>query len=293
MTTIQPTGAEARKVARMSPAGTGKRTLRAAAQDEILALINARNLKPGDKLPSEGELVNLLGRSRDTVRRAIATLADLGIVDRVNGVGSFVAKRDTILVDASLMHDLDARQEAAKQTHDAFGSVIADAGYQPSSQFELIQVPAAADPGIAKLLGVGPKGAMVVRVVNRRVNGQPRNIESSYFHPDIARNPKLAAIAQPYDVQEGTTLLLARVYPNYCNENIFETRPPTLDENAFLNFSGPVLVHTIVMYDELGGKPIRVARFVYRGDLYRLRVFVPGRGNPPVPPEIVEVDGEL
>jgi GntR family transcriptional regulator len=47
-------------------------------------------LAPGDVLPTEQTLCDQFGVSRITVRRALADLADAGLIERRHGVGSFV-----------------------------------------------------------------------------------------------------------------------------------------------------------------------------------------------------------
>src|SRR5262245_4348699 len=50
-------------------------------------------LTPGDVLPTEQTLCDQFGVSRITVRRALADLADAGLIERRQGVGSFVRDR--------------------------------------------------------------------------------------------------------------------------------------------------------------------------------------------------------
>lgn len=271
--------------------GTRRTPLKEITAREILAMIEDRGLQPGDKLPSEPELGAQFNRTRDTVRAAVTILVNLGVVERLQGKGMFVAKRDTILIDGSCMHDLDTRAAAAANPHDALGAAISGAGHQPSSRFSLPTITAASEPDFARLLGVDEThGSLLARVIHRSVNGNPRMIETGYFDPAIATQEGLERIAQPVDVIEGTTLLLSQLHPNLVAEHIIEARHPTLEENDFLRIDGCVLVQTIATYDRLGGKIIRVIRLVYRGDLYRIRFHVAGRGNVPMPPEIVALD---
>src|SRR5271167_4498660 len=47
-------------------------------------------MKPGDRLPSERELVQMLGVSRSSVRDAIRTLELMGLLEPRQGVGTVV-----------------------------------------------------------------------------------------------------------------------------------------------------------------------------------------------------------
>lgn len=58
----------------------------------FLADIRQRGLQPGDRLPTEGEIAERYGVSRQTIRQALMRLVADGYVERVQGLGSFVAK---------------------------------------------------------------------------------------------------------------------------------------------------------------------------------------------------------
>src|SRR6516162_8900954 len=54
--------------------------------------ILARELSPGDKLPTEQELSRQFMVNRHTVRRALSDLQDKGIVESTQGRGSYVRR---------------------------------------------------------------------------------------------------------------------------------------------------------------------------------------------------------
>ena len=58
--------------------------------EQIVSLIQDGTLKPGDKLPSERKLMEMLGVSRSTVREALQGLAAMGLVEGRAGEGTFV-----------------------------------------------------------------------------------------------------------------------------------------------------------------------------------------------------------
>lgn len=55
--------------------------------------ISVQELKPGDRLPFEHELMKALNTSRMTVSRALQSLADDGLIERRRKAGSFVARQ--------------------------------------------------------------------------------------------------------------------------------------------------------------------------------------------------------
>ena len=57
----------------------------------LRALIADGALRPGDRLPSEGELCERLGVSRGSLREAIRMLAALGVLETRHGSGSYVS----------------------------------------------------------------------------------------------------------------------------------------------------------------------------------------------------------
>lgn len=61
-----------------------------AVSDYIKEYILENNLKPGDPLPPEGQLVEDLGVGRSSVREAVKSLQSLGIVDVRQGDGLYV-----------------------------------------------------------------------------------------------------------------------------------------------------------------------------------------------------------
>jgi DNA-binding FadR family transcriptional regulator len=61
------------------------------AQQRVRAYIREHSLRPGDRLPSEGELADYLGVSRGVVREATRSLQTLGVIEAQHGTGLFVS----------------------------------------------------------------------------------------------------------------------------------------------------------------------------------------------------------
>jgi len=60
--------------------------------DAILSYIKDKDLKPGDPLPSESDLMQHYSVSRMTVRMAIQRLATEGLIKKIQGKGTFIAE---------------------------------------------------------------------------------------------------------------------------------------------------------------------------------------------------------
>ena len=61
-----------------------------AVLERIQAIIVEQHIQPGDKLPSERELAEMLDVSRVTVRQALKVLEDIGKIEIVHGSGTYL-----------------------------------------------------------------------------------------------------------------------------------------------------------------------------------------------------------
>lgn len=62
----------------------------------VLSRIESNDMKPHERVPSESELTELLEVSSITVKKALSDLVNEGIIYRVRGKGSFIAKREVV-----------------------------------------------------------------------------------------------------------------------------------------------------------------------------------------------------
>jgi DNA-binding GntR family transcriptional regulator len=89
-----------------------------AVMAELSAAIEAE-YRPGDQLPAEPALASAYGVSRATMREALQSLASVGLVQRVHGVGTFVAAVST-KVESALDVDLGVT-EAVRAANQRLG----------------------------------------------------------------------------------------------------------------------------------------------------------------------------
>jgi GntR family transcriptional repressor for pyruvate dehydrogenase complex len=84
---------------------------REAVTDAIIGLIRSGELKPGMRLPSEPQLVEMTGISRSSVREAVRGLQTMGLLEIRRGQGTFVREiESSSAVDAQMLLLLDNRQ---------------------------------------------------------------------------------------------------------------------------------------------------------------------------------------
>jgi GntR family transcriptional repressor for pyruvate dehydrogenase complex len=69
---------------------------------QIVELIRTGNLRRGDRLPSERELVEIFGISRPSLRESMRALSVLGIIESRHGGGAFVTELDATAMLAPL-----------------------------------------------------------------------------------------------------------------------------------------------------------------------------------------------
>ena len=121
--------------------------------------------KPGDRLPSELELIRQYGISRITVRQALAELEAEGLIVRRHGKGTYVAERRI-------------EQELVRLTD--FMEDMQQAGQNPSSRV-LAFMHEPASPAVAKALHL-KDGTEVVRVDRLRLaDGRPMAFDSTWL----------------------------------------------------------------------------------------------------------------
>jgi GntR family transcriptional repressor for pyruvate dehydrogenase complex len=68
-----------------------QQTVAEAISAEILKLLRQKELKPGDKLPPERELAEMLGVSRPSLREALRALSIMKVVEVRQGDGTYVS----------------------------------------------------------------------------------------------------------------------------------------------------------------------------------------------------------
>ncbi len=80
-----------------------KTSIAEVVYEHMLAMVADGSWQEGTKIPSENELKDMFGVSRNTVRQAIQKMNALGILEARQGMGTFVRKVDTSFYLNSLL----------------------------------------------------------------------------------------------------------------------------------------------------------------------------------------------
>lgn len=160
---------------------------------------------PGQKLPSENELVGALAVSRMTINRALSELTQQGLIQRVHGLGSFVAETPR---HASLIELQDIALEIAQQ------------GKRHHSQI-LVQQTLSATALIAVQLGLAATQPVFhLRMVHFQ-DDIPMQLESRYVNP--AAMPEF--MAQDFSRITPTAYLLEQYKPDEMEHRVSAVMP--------------------------------------------------------------------
>jgi len=136
--------------------------------------ITSGTVRPGALLPSEAELCETFGISRNTVRQAIGALEGEGFVVRKRGKGTFVAEPNS----------------RRKSVQYSFTTEISQLGKTPSStlvDFNVIDP----SPELRTLMELGSETKVYCFTRVRNVDGEPMIVETSYYpqyiYPNLTR----------------------------------------------------------------------------------------------------------
>jgi GntR family transcriptional regulator len=216
--------------------------------------VNGSDVRPGDPVPTEVELCERFGISRGTVRRALQTLVDEGLVQRRQGKGSFVVRPRL-------------RQQLTRLM--SFTDAMLERGMVPSSRVLGLEVePATAVK--AQFLQIAT-GAPVIHLSRLRcADGNPVCLESSVMPEALC--PGLAK----HDLSSVSLIqVLARDYGIILTKTEGWLTPVIAkqEEAALLQVSSGsplLLLETIVgKQDDV---PVLLTRGLWRGDCTRYLV---------------------
>ena len=218
----------------------------------LLDQIRSEKLKAGEAVPSEQVISAQFGVSRMTVRQALKSLADLGVIYSQRGRGTFVAANK---LEKSFRQVLSFTEEMAAR------------GSRPSSKVLRFAIETA-DESVANALKIQVGESVISLRRLRLADSVPMGIEWSRIPhslcPDLldSFNPKdslYQTLSQKYGIKVAVT------------DEVAEAGIATSEQSALLNIPkrSPVLLFSRTSYVE-DGNPVEYVISVYRGDRYKI-----------------------
>jgi len=211
--------------------------------------IEQGDLGPGDRVPSENQLVADFGVSRMTARRALLELAEEGLVARTQGLGTFVADNRPV---SSVTQIRNIAEEIARRGHRHSCQVLALESH-------------AADAALALQLGLTAGEGVYRSVLLHREDGVPVQWEGR----------RVAARLAPGYLEQDFTLVtpsafLSAVAPLTEADQTVEAVLPAADVAAALEMDArqPCLKINRRTFSHRG--VVSLAELIHPGDRYRL-----------------------
>ncbi|MBW1713050.1 MAG: histidine utilization repressor [Deltaproteobacteria bacterium] len=227
-------------------------------KNHILERIESGQWPPETRIPSENELVQALGVSRMTAHRALRELTAEGFLVRVQGVGTFVARR---------------KPQSALLEIKSISEDIAQRGGRHSSDV-LLLAQEKAGPDLALAMNLA-RGAPVFRsIIVHRDNGLPVQLADRYVNP---------ALAPDYLNQDFRTMTpsqyLFQVAPLTEAEHLVEAVLPDEQTQKLLEMEAGQPCLVVHRRTWSNGLVTTKARLVHPGSRFQLG----GRFKPPSP----------
>ena len=226
--------------------------------EELETSIRNGGYKPGDKIMTEAEMAREYGVSLITVRKAVGSLMEKGLVVRKQGKGTFVTKPKY----SRNMKKLQSFTEMCEQM-----------GVKPGARV-LENRLIAADKKVADRLGIEP-GSNVVYISRLRLaDGEPVQVEKSYF-------PLKYAFLLEEDLNDGSMFECLKEKAGAkvaSSEKMIELCRATAEEAALMDVKkGDYLLFVkSTAYDE-NGEPMYAGIQLINGDRFSLYVYESGK----------------
>jgi GntR family transcriptional regulator, histidine utilization repressor len=205
---------------------------------------------PGAPMPSDADLVAQFGVSRMTVTRALNELRSEGLIERVQGVGTFAAHLFRV---SSTLRIRDLHEE------------ITARGHRHHAEVHVAREEVAAD-GLAQRLGLAAGAPVFHTLIVHFEDGVPLQCEDRYVNPACAPD----YLGNDF-TQVTPTQYLLQVAPLWQAQYSIEAALPTAQEARLLGIrrEDPCLV--VVRRTVSQDVPITLARLVHPGARYLLQ----------------------
>jgi GntR family transcriptional regulator len=237
------------------------RPLHAQLAGELRAGIDRGTYPRGARLPAERELMAAYGVARGTVRQALATLADEGLITSVRGRGGGTFVRDRRTVRLS-----DKRHAATQAEAGPFTAAARAQGLNGRMELVSVERIVAAPAEIAGPLGLEAGAAVVRRERHAFIEDLAVQLQVSWFPATLVRGTPLA---RRRFLPGGTYRTLRAIgHPPARFTEELAYGPPTTAETAVLGPLEAVARITRVTVDG-DGRPLELLHLAANPDRHR------------------------
>lgn len=234
--------------------------------DELRQEIESGQLSPNSQLPTELELRDRFNASRNTIRDAVKTLINLGLVATRPGQGTFVTERIDPFV-TTLSADADAGFGGGEGA--TYLSEVSRAHRVPSMSEPRVEIQLAAGE-IANRLRVDEGTQLVSRHQARTIDNTPWSLQTS-FYPMTFVLKGATRLLEAANIPQGTVQYLQETLglKQTGYRDWITVRSPDATEMTFFRIpeDGRVPVFEVfrTAFDE-SGNPMRVTVSVFPAD---------------------------
>jgi len=197
--------------------------------------IEAKEFRPGNKLPTEQQFSREFMVNRHTVRRALLDLQEKGIVESFQGRGSFV---------------LRASQPLRLTQRPRFTEAVTQSGRTPSTRTLKLDVrPAPAK--VADRLGLTSRSPIIFLERLQFIDDEPTSLSTHYF--SYERFPSFIKMYRAR--QTITQTLIDSGVPDYTRKHmLISARLPSVQEAELLGLPrhAPLLIRSYLNVDGVG-----------------------------------------
>jgi GntR family histidine utilization transcriptional repressor len=236
----------------VSPPGNGDERPEALYEQvkrHIVERIRTGEWASGARVPSENELVQLLGVSRMTVHRAVRELSSQGLLARVQGVGTFVAPAHA---KSELLEVRDVGDDVVARGHEHSVKVVA-------------QEPVRSNPDMALMFDLRPGAKIFHSLLVHFEDDLPIQQEERFVRPSFAPS----YLEQDFTRQTPGNYLLSIAPPTELDHVVFAALPDKRAQRLLkIGATEPCLMLTRRTW--VTGVPVTRSSFIYPGSRYSL-----------------------
>ncbi|MBS1019227.1 histidine utilization repressor [Gluconobacter cerinus] len=201
----------------------------------------------GHRLPSESELVELLGVSRMTVHRALRELTADGVVTRAQGVGTFVAE--------------PAQRVELLELRDIADDIMSN-GHVHTTRIVTLET-IRADSDLAMAFEQRPGARLFHSIIVHYEGDTPLQVEERFVSPHFAPN----YLNQDFTLTHPHRHLSSISHPEEIEHVVFAITP-SLDICTLLDLDEPEACLQLMRRTWVDGRVVMKGIFTYSGSRY-------------------------